>query len=259
MIVHRYDTQKPKSVAAFRVITRKTHYYCLQDYAYLDTIDPKGTRDMSHNLPDPPKEDPAWPRMQIENRVYQSYCFRKLHMEVVVKQDGMQVLHCVMYPRNTFDLPILSMDVVAYKGRPSFLIIDPCPVTTNLSLPPLYAQSVQAIQKKYDVATNRSIPDWGKEIFSEYCILMRPETPADVGKFIKYALALTHFHVQFARLANPVDPGKIQKRKEIYEAHARYSRKQLENDKTRRVLAQCFGNQLADDYMSTYMFDVEPF
>ena len=33
---------------------------------------------------------------------------------------------------------------------------------------------------------------------------------------------------------------------------------QLENDKTRRVLAAAFGEQLAEDYMRTLMFDVEP-
>ena len=33
---------------------------------------------------------------------------------------------------------------------------------------------------------------------------------------------------------------------------------QLENDKTRRVLAAAFGDQLAEDYMRKLMFDVEP-
>ena len=33
---------------------------------------------------------------------------------------------------------------------------------------------------------------------------------------------------------------------------------QLENDKTRRVLAAAFGEQLAEDYMRKLMFDVEP-
>lgn len=36
------------------------------------------------------------------------------------------------------------------------------------------------------------------------------------------------------------------------------SQLQLENDKTRRVLAAAFGDQLAEAYMRKLMFDVEP-
>eukprot|EP00889_Picochlorum_renovo_P003251 jgi/Picre1/30281/NNA_005645.t1 len=223
-------------------------------YAYLDTMDPKGEGRMSHNIPDPSKEDAAWPRMQIENRVYESYCFRKLHIEVAVKQDGMQVLHLVMYPRTNFSLPIVSMDLVAFKGTPTLAIIDPCPVTSNLTLPPLYAKSVQSLQDTYNVATNRGIPDWGRDIFSPLCILLRPTSPEDMGGFLKYTLALINFHLQFARLATPLEDGSrtIQ---EIEQAHIRYCAKQLENDKTRRVLATCFGTEVADDYMDNFMFD----
>lgn len=223
----------------------------------MDTADPKRKHSMGYNLPDPNKGDPTWPRMQIENRVYESYCFRKLHIEVAVQQDGLQVLHCVMYPRNTFDLPILSLDVVAYKGRPTFAIIDPCPVTNSLQLPPLYVNSVRSLQKKYDISTNSSIPDWGKSIFSECCVQMRPESSEDTGKFIKYLLALCHFHVQYARLATPVD--SVARRKEIYESHVRYSKMQRSNDKTFSILEKRFGSENARRYMNTMMFDVEPF
>lgn len=223
----------------------------------MDTMDPKGSHSMSYNLPDPEKGDPAWPRMQIENRVYESYCFRKLHIEVAVQQDGLQVFHCVMYPRNIFDLPILSIDFVAYKGRPTFAIADPCPVTSNLQLPPLYVNSVLSLQKKYNVSTNSAIPEWGKSIFSECCVQIRPESSEDVGNFVKYLLALAHFHVQYARLATPVS--SLERRKEIYESHVRYSTMQRSNDKTLGILEKRFGSERAQDYMSNMMFDIEPF
>lgn len=37
--------------------------------------------------------------LQVENRVYCSRVFRKLHLEVAVRQDGLEVLHMVLYPR----------------------------------------------------------------------------------------------------------------------------------------------------------------
>ena len=236
----------------------------VQRYAYVDTLDPTGERQMIHNVEDPPVESNAYPRMQIENRVYESFCFRKLHLEVAVKQDGLQVLHCVMYPRVSFDLPILSLDLVAYKGRPSLAVIDPCPVSSNLALPSLYANSVNSLQERYSVKTNRAIPDWGKEIFSPLCVLMRPTNPEDVGKFMRYCLALADFHIQFAKLSTPVDKnsrltGDQINRKlcEIQKAHYKFSAKQLENDRTRNVLEKAFGKDMSDDYMENFMFDVE--
>lgn len=50
-----------------------------------------------------------------------------------------------MYPRQEFDLPILSLDLVANSGRVSLAIIDPCPVNSMLRLPPLYQQAVRCV------------------------------------------------------------------------------------------------------------------
>lgn len=99
--------------------------------AWLDRADPMG------------RDAPGWPRLLVENRAYSSRVFRKLHLEVAVRQDGLEVLHCVWYPRPQFDLPILSVDVVASAGRVSLALVDPCPVSPDLSLPPPYAAPVR--------------------------------------------------------------------------------------------------------------------
>lgn len=54
-----------------------------------------------------------------------------------------QVLHCVMFPRLEYDLPILGMDIVGVKDRISLAVIDCSPVAMDRSLPPLYAQGVR--------------------------------------------------------------------------------------------------------------------
>ncbi len=42
---------------------------------------------------------------------------------------------------------------------------------------------------------------------------------------------------------------------DIRAAHERYSAKQLENDKTRRVLEAGFGKEFADSYLRDVLFD----
>jgi phycocyanobilin:ferredoxin oxidoreductase len=231
-----------------------------QRFKYLDSLDPEGKQEMVFAVPDPPKDSSYYPRLQVENRTYWSRAFRKLHIEVAVRQDGLQVFHCVMYPRLTYDLPILSMDLVANDGMVSLAIIDPCPVTPNLQLPPFYEAPVRQLQARYQLENNRSIPPWGQAIFSPCCVIMRPQGGEDLGRFLKYALALTQLHVQVAKIAHPVtsSPGAQRRIEGIHAAHQRYCDKQLENDKTRRVLAAAFGEQLAEDYMRRLMFDVEP-
>jgi phycocyanobilin:ferredoxin oxidoreductase len=114
------------------------------------------------------------------------------------------------------------------------------------------------------VETNRLVPDWGRAIFSPLCVCMRPSSPAEVGAFLKYAIALSQFHVQIGRLAAPVaadgpeGPAVAARRLAgIRAAHERYCAKQLENDKTRRVLEKAFGAAASEAYMRTVMFDVE--
>ena len=52
------------------------------------------------DIPDPQKGEEGYPRLMVENRMYSSRVFRKLHLEVAWRQDGLQVMHGVLYPRS---------------------------------------------------------------------------------------------------------------------------------------------------------------
>jgi hypothetical protein len=45
----------------------------------------------------------------VENRIYSSRVFRKLHLEVAWRQDGLQVLHGVFFPRSVPFLLFLGL------------------------------------------------------------------------------------------------------------------------------------------------------
>lgn len=113
------------------------HVEKLGRFEFLDSTDPNREKGILHYIKGAPaKGDPSYPRLLVENRVYSSRVFRKLHLELATRQDGLEVFHCVMYPRLEFDLPILSMDMVAGEGgRVSLAIIDPCPVSWDRSIP----------------------------------------------------------------------------------------------------------------------------
>ena len=52
------------------------------------------------------------------------------------------------------------------------------------------------LQTRFSVQNNRTVPDWGKAIFSTECVLMRPTDGQQIAEFLKYAIALSEFHVQ---------------------------------------------------------------
>ncbi|KAK9814432.1 hypothetical protein WJX72_005832 [[Myrmecia] bisecta] len=232
-----------------------------KEFKYCDSLDPKQEYGpwAYEELEDPPKDSEAYPRLQIENRCYENRVFRKLHLELSVRQDGLQVMHCVMYPKGNFDFPILSMDLVGKDDRVSLGIIDPCPVAMDRSLPPLYAQAVRRLQQQYRMVNNRSIPDWGAAIFSDACVIIRPTSDEELADFLKYCIALVRVHLHMSLNAMPVQTNREKRLKDIEAANKRYCEKQRENDKTRRILVNGFDEEFADQFMNLVLFDFEPF
>ena len=55
--------------------------------------------------------------IRIQNVVYASSLFRRCHLELAAGSKGLSVLHCVMYPWAAFDLPLFSLDIVAFGVR----------------------------------------------------------------------------------------------------------------------------------------------
>ena len=79
----------------------------LQDLKFADSLDPEKTiGEYSYvELADPPEGDRSagWPRLLIENRAYCTRVFRKLHLELAARQDGLQA--CTLTPCYTFPEP----------------------------------------------------------------------------------------------------------------------------------------------------------
>uniref|UniRef100_A0A383VNQ6 Phycocyanobilin:ferredoxin oxidoreductase n=1 Tax=Tetradesmus obliquus TaxID=3088 RepID=A0A383VNQ6_TETOB len=236
-----------------------------QGWDFIDSLDPKREWEgFSYvDMPDPLKGQEGYPRLLIENRVYSSRVFRKLHLEVAQRQDGLQVLHMVLFPRYDFDIPILAMDLVAAGGAVTLAIIDACPVTSRLQLPQHYSQTMADLQANFlpESCQARNIPEWGAQIFSSLCVCMKPNTPEELGGFMKYAIALTRAHLMYSQLLEPLRPtdkASARRLSELLACHERFCQQQLANTKTARVLEVAFDTQFTQDYMTQLMFDYAP-
>ena len=190
-------------------------------------------------------------RLRIENRCYQTPQFRKMHLELAKVGKNLDILHCVMFPRSQYPLPIFGCDIVAGRGGVSAAIADLSPTNSEKTLSAEYIQALsQLSQSNFNEA--RELPPWA-DIFSDFCLFVRPQNASEEQAFLNIASGYLRTHCKQAVQSDEVLP---QQQKIYLAGQQYYCTKQQQNDKTRRVLEKAFGEEWAENYMTTVLFDV---
>jgi phycocyanobilin:ferredoxin oxidoreductase len=187
-------------------------------------------------------------KLTIENQCYQTPQFRKLHLELARVGANLDILHCVMFPRPEYALPMFGCDLVGGRGQISAAIVDLSPV--GETLPTGYITALESLPPQ-SFAEERDLPGWGT-IFSPYCRFIRPTSPEEEAAFVDRIVAYLELHCQQA-IATAATPAQ---RDQIVAGQRHYCEQQQKNDKTRRVLEKAFGQDWADRYMTTVLFDL---
>jgi phycocyanobilin:ferredoxin oxidoreductase len=190
-------------------------------------------------------------KLTIENRCYQTPQFRKMHLELAKVGSMLDILHCVMFPRPEYALPMFGCDLVGGRGQISAAIVDLSPVNSDRSLPEAYRHDLQALPTP-QFSQPRELPAWG-DIFSEFCVFIRPGSPEEESQFLYRVDEFLRIHCTQAVHASPVS---AEQQAEIFAGQHRYCTQQQQNDKTRRVLEKAFGDDWAERYMTTVLFDL---
>lgn len=190
-------------------------------------------------------------RLRIENRCYQTPQFRKMHLELAKVGKNLDILHCVMFPRPEYPLPIFGCDIVAGRGGISAAIADLSPISPEKTLSAGYTDSLSALPK-FEFTELRDLPTWA-DIFSNFCLFVRPHNDEEEQEFLDLASSYLRIHCKQAVQSNSVSPPQ----QKLYLAGQKYyCTKQQQNDKTRRVLEKAFGEEWAENYMTSVLFDV---
>jgi phycocyanobilin:ferredoxin oxidoreductase len=190
-------------------------------------------------------------KLVIENRCYQTPQFRKMHLELAKVGKNLDILHCVMFPRPEYNLPMFGCDLVGGRGQISAAIADLSPVNGVRTLPPVYTSALQAL-KAIHFSQPRDLPQWG-DIFSEFCIFIRPNTADEEAMFLARVQEFLEIHCSLATASEAVTSEEMM---QILDGQRNYCTKQQENDKTRRVLEKAFGSAWAEHYLTTVLFDL---
>lgn len=191
-------------------------------------------------------------KLVIENHCYQTPQFRKLHLELAKVGNGLDILHCVMFPNPNYNLPIFGTDLVGRReGSINAAIVDLSPVGADGQLPQAYQSTLSKLPSP-EFSQPRELPEWG-DIFSEFCLFVRPMNETEEDLFLQRAKDLLIDHCQHARLWQPLtSPQAIS---QVISGQHTYCTKQQQNDKTRRILEKSFGSEWTERYMTTMLFD----
>jgi phycocyanobilin:ferredoxin oxidoreductase len=190
-------------------------------------------------------------KLTIENRCYQTPQLRKMHLELARVGNMLDILHCVMFPRPEYDLPMFGCDLVGGRGQISAAIADLSPVNLEHILPESYTSALSVLPT-LNFSQPRELPEWGN-IFSEFCIFIRPTSPQEEKMFLSRVEDFLEIHCIQARASQPVSSEQTTR---ILAGQRNYCTKQQQNDKTRRVLEKAFGSDWAEQYMTTVLFDM---
>jgi phycocyanobilin:ferredoxin oxidoreductase len=190
-------------------------------------------------------------RLVIENLCHQTPQFRKIHLELAQVGKNLDILHCVMFPRPEYALPIFGVDIVCGGGNISAAIVDLSPVQSDRSLPAQYLDRLNQLTRP-EFSQPRELPVWGN-IFSDYCLFVRPVGAAEELAFLQQVAKLLEIHCQIALQTPSLTlPEQID---QVLAGQQQYCERQQQNDKTRRVLEKSFGVEWADRYMKDMLFD----
>ncbi|MEM9273035.1 MAG: phycocyanobilin:ferredoxin oxidoreductase [Cyanobacteria bacterium P01_F01_bin.143] len=190
-------------------------------------------------------------KLIIENSCYQTTQFRKLHLELAKVGNRLDILHCVMFPRANYDLPIFGVDLVASPRGIGAAIVDLSPVNRDRMLPHSYSDFLHNLPP-INFSQPRMLPEWGG-IFSEFCLFVRPGDRDEEQLFFNRVQQYLALHCQIA-LSKPPLSSLVQKAQILLGQHY-YCTQQQQNDKTRRVLEKSLGRNWTDRYMRQMLFD----
>jgi phycocyanobilin:ferredoxin oxidoreductase len=181
------------------------------------------------------------------------YVEGKLEGEKLTIENNLDILHCVMFPRVAYALPMFGCDLVGGRGQISAAIADLSPLNRERTLSPAYTAALSALPNP-NFSQPRELPVWG-DIFSPFCTFIRPGSPEEEEEFLAMVRRFLEIHCTQAIASQPVSAAQ---QAEIFAAQQYYCTKQQQNDKTRRVLEKAFGAEWAEHYMTTILFDLPP-
>ena len=210
-------------------------------------------RQVVQELPGFEKMDNEYPeidheQVHIVNEMWKSTGLRKIHLETG-KAQGMDVLHCVLFPDPRYNIPIFGCDIVATPATVTAAIVDVSPVYGAERVYP----DIARVANNFTFKHKRPLPLWSEEIFSPHCKFMRLKSEIDKANYYCVVSLYLRIFCDVVRDAKHDHfwPNVMRR----IDDQIWYCKSQKKNDKTLAVLSKWFDREFAEKYIDTILFD----
>ena len=210
-------------------------------------------RQVVQELPGFEKMDNEYPeidheQVHIVNEMWKSTGLRKIHLETG-KAQGMDVLHCVLFPDPRYNIPIFGCDIVATPATVTAAIVDVSPVYGAERVYP----DIARVANNFTFKHKRPLPLWSEEIFSPHCKFMRLKSEIDKANYYCIVSLYLRIFCDIVRDAKHDHfwPNVMRR----IDDQVWYCVSQKKNDKTLAVLSKWFDKEFAEKYIDTILFD----
>ena len=187
-------------------------------------------------------------QVHIVNEMWKSTGLRKIHLETG-KAQGMDVLHCVLFPDPRYNIPIFGCDIVATPATVTAAIVDVSPVYGAERVYP----DIARVANNFTFKHKRPLPLWSEEIFSPHCKFMRLKSEIDKANYYCVVSLYLRIFCDVVRDAKHDHfwPNVMRR----IDDQIWYCQSQKKNDKTLAVLSKWFDKEFAEKYIDTILFD----
>lgn len=187
-------------------------------------------------------------QVHIVNEMWKSTGLRKIHLETG-KAQGMDVLHCVLFPDPRYNIPIFGCDIVATPATVTAAIVDVSPVYGAERVYP----DIARVANNFTFKHKRPLPLWSEEIFSPHCKFMRLKSEIDKANYYCVVSLYLRIFCDVVRDAKHDHfwPNVMRR----IDDQIWYCKSQKKNDKTLAVLSKWFDREFAEKYIDTILFD----
>ena len=210
-------------------------------------------RQVVQELPGFEKMDNEYPeidheQVHIVNEMWKSTGLRKIHLETG-KAQGMDVLHCVLFPDPRYNIPIFGCDIVATPTTVTAAILYVSPVYGAERVYP----DIARVANNFTFKHKRPLPLWSEEIFSPHCKFMRLKSEIDKANYYCVVSLYLRIFCDVVRDAKHDHfwPNVMRR----IDDQIWYCKSQKKNDKTLAVLSKWFDKEFAEKYIDTILFD----
>ena len=210
-------------------------------------------RQVVQELPGFEKMDNEYPeidheQVHIVNEMWKSTGLRKIHLETG-KAQGMDVLHCVLFPDPRYNIPIFGCDIVATPATVTAAIVDVSPVYGAERVYP----DIARVANNFTFKHKRHLPLWCDDIFSPHCKFMRLKSEIDKANYYCVVSLYLRIFCDVVRDAKHDHfwPNVMRR----IDDQIWYCQSQKKNDKTLAVLSKWFDKEFAEKYIDTILFD----